>query len=74
MTYFKMIDSPLGKITLTSDGQNLTGLYFEKQKYSIDDHGYQQNLKSISKEIYVHSLSLCLFKEHHFKPWSGKSY
>ena len=45
MTYFKMIDSPLGKITLTSDGQNLTGLYFEKQKYSIDDHGYQQNLK-----------------------------
>ena len=45
MTYFKMIDSPLGKITLTSDGQNLTGLYFEKQKYSIDDHGYQQDLK-----------------------------
>lgn len=32
MKYRKDINSPLGFITLTSDGVSLTGLYFEKQK------------------------------------------
>ena len=33
MNYIQKYNSPLGKIILTSDGENLTGLYFEGQKY-----------------------------------------
>lgn len=33
MTYIGQYDSPLGKITLACDGQNLTGLWFDGQKY-----------------------------------------
>ena len=30
-------ESPMGKITLASDGENLCGLWFEKHKYSYTD-------------------------------------
>lgn len=33
MRYRTEYDSPLGRITLASDGENLTGLWFEGQKY-----------------------------------------
>lgn len=32
-TYLSHYDSPLGKMTMTSDGEALTGLWFEPQKY-----------------------------------------
>jgi methylated-DNA-[protein]-cysteine S-methyltransferase len=33
MTLYTWIDSPLGRILLTSDGEQLTGLHFEREKY-----------------------------------------
>lgn len=33
MDYFDTYDSPLGEITIASDGEALIGLWFEKQKY-----------------------------------------
>lgn len=36
MTYINHYDSPLGGITLASDGQALTGLWFDGQKYFGD--------------------------------------
>jgi methylated-DNA-[protein]-cysteine S-methyltransferase len=33
MTQFTWMDSPLGRILLTSDGARLTGLHFERDKY-----------------------------------------
>lgn len=33
MEYLKYVSSPLGKILLSSDGESLTGLWFEGQKY-----------------------------------------
>lgn len=36
MKYKAEYDSPLGEITLASDGENLTGLWFEGQKYFME--------------------------------------
>ena len=36
MEYFMHYDSPLGGITMASDGQALTGLWFDGQKYFAD--------------------------------------
>lgn len=33
MTYTHHYDSPLGEITMASDGEALTGLWFDGQKY-----------------------------------------
>jgi methylated-DNA-[protein]-cysteine S-methyltransferase len=33
MTLYTWIDSPLGRILLMSDGEKLTGLHFEREKY-----------------------------------------
>ncbi|MDO4460045.1 MAG: methylated-DNA--[protein]-cysteine S-methyltransferase [Clostridia bacterium] len=33
MDYISHYNSPIGKITLSSDGENLTGLWFDGQKY-----------------------------------------
>ena len=33
MTYMTTLDSPLGTLTLSSDGEALTGLWLENQKY-----------------------------------------
>lgn len=35
MKYINYYDSPLGRITLASDGENLTGLWFDGQKYCL---------------------------------------
>ena len=37
MDYKTHYDSPLGGITLASDGASLTGLWFDKQKYVADE-------------------------------------
>jgi len=45
MTYISKYNSPLGKITLASDGDNLIGLWFDKQKYylgNIKEYGEKQ--------------------------------
>ena len=34
MTYFHHYDSPLGAMTMSSDGEALTGLWFDGQRYS----------------------------------------
>lgn len=36
MTYTNLYKSPLGNITLASDGKNLIGLWFDGQKYYGD--------------------------------------
>lgn len=36
MEYISYYESPLGNITLASDGENLTGLWFDSQKPSYD--------------------------------------
>ncbi len=35
MKYINYYDSPLGRIILASDGENLTGLWFDGQKYGL---------------------------------------
>lgn len=44
MDYIHYYDSPLGRLTLTSDGEALTGLYFETQK-RFDDADYVHETK-----------------------------
>lgn len=47
MDYICKIGSPLGGITLSSDGENLTGLWFEGQKYfaaTLGEHVSQSSL------------------------------
>ena len=41
INYKSRYNSPIGNITLASDGKNLTGLWFEGQKY----FGYTVNVK-----------------------------
>ena len=43
MIYSTIYDSPIGKITLASDGENLVGAWIEGQKYFAN---------SINEEIY----------------------
>ena len=40
--YYDEYNSPLGKIYLLSDGEHLTGLYFENQKYFPNLEGIQK--------------------------------
>lgn len=42
MAYIKQIPSPMGSITLASDGENITGLWLENQKY------FKETLKKAS--------------------------
>lgn len=45
--YIQHYNSPLGEITLASDGENLTGLWFEGQKYfgdTLTENYQQENL------------------------------
>ncbi|WP_151525722.1 methylated-DNA--[protein]-cysteine S-methyltransferase [Serinicoccus kebangsaanensis] len=39
MTVHLMIDSPLGPLRLTSDGEHLTGVYFTEHRHAPDDLG-----------------------------------
>lgn len=47
MHYIHYYNSPLGGITLASDGENLTGLWFDDQKYygdTLAEHYEEKNL------------------------------
>ena len=47
MQYIDHYDSPLGEITLAGDGENLTGLWFEKNRFAGDvlkDQAVEKNL------------------------------
>ena len=45
MTYISKINSPIGTLTIATDGKNLTGLWMNEQKYfgSTLDNDYQEN-------------------------------
>ena len=43
MIYFTTTDSPLGIITLSSDGTSLTGLWLDGQKYFPDRKGWSES-------------------------------
>lgn len=47
MEYIQIMQSPLGKLTASSDGDNITGLWFENQKYYA---------ATLEKENEVHDL------------------
>ena len=47
MEYIKQLPSPLGRITLASDGTALTGLWFEGQKYYGDTLGCEYEHKEL---------------------------
>ena len=47
MDYTYHVDSPLGGITLASDGQALTGLWFDGQKYFADTLSKQHEEKAL---------------------------
>ena len=47
MDYKYHYDSPLGGITLASDGENLTGLWFDGQKYYADTLGQNPLWKAL---------------------------
>lgn len=60
MTYTSIYNSPIGKITLASDGKNLVGAWIEGQKYFAN---------SINEEIYSND-NLEIFKKT--KTWLDK--
>ncbi len=45
MQYIQYYDSPLGRITLASDGEKLSGLWFENQKYYGSTLSEERELK-----------------------------
>lgn len=47
MEYINYFESPLGRLTLTSDGEALTGVWFEKQKYYGATMGEEQTEKDL---------------------------
>ena len=47
MEYTHHYDSPLGGITLASDGQALIGLWFDEQKYFADTLGQEYQEKAL---------------------------
>lgn len=47
MDYISYYDSPLGGITLGSDGENLIGLWFDDQKYFADCLDRQHQVKEL---------------------------
>lgn len=48
MDYTHHVDSPLGGITLAGDGQALTGLWFDGQKYFADTLSKQHEEKALA--------------------------
>lgn len=54
MDYCWKYQSPMGKIMMASDGENLTGLWFEEQKYyaaTLSDKVVEENLPVFRKTI-----------------------
>ena len=47
MQYIQYYDSPLGRITLASDGEKLSGLWFENQKYYGSTLSEERELKKL---------------------------
>ena len=47
MNYTNHYDSPIGGITLASDGEALTGLWFDGQKYFADNLAHDHVDKSL---------------------------
>ena len=50
MEYIHHYDSPLGGITMASDGNALTGLWFDGQKYFAE--GLDTNLKELDLPVF----------------------
>ena len=53
MTFTHHYNSPLGLITMASDGENLTGLWFDGQKYfgsTLDSAQKPQNSRSLHRQ------------------------
>ena len=48
MYYICKYGSPLGGVTLASDGENLTGLWFDGQKYFADNLPKQHEITCLS--------------------------
>ena len=46
MDFLKKYNSPLGKIVLTSDGESLTGLYFDNSK-DMAKHNFKYTEKNL---------------------------
>ena len=62
MDYISHYDSPLGGITLASDGEALTGLWFDGQKYygsTLSRDHYERNLPVFDKTIQWLDLYFC---------------
>jgi len=53
MEYIHHYDSPLGGITIASDGKALTGLWFDGQKYFAE--GLDTDFKEIDLPVFEHS-------------------
>ncbi|MDD7306667.1 MAG: methylated-DNA--[protein]-cysteine S-methyltransferase [Peptoniphilaceae bacterium] len=51
MKYINKFSSPLGQITMASDGKNLTGLWFDGQKY--DRLGLDKDYQEKNLDIFV---------------------
>ena len=49
MNYISKYDSPIGEITLISDGENLTGLYIKGQTENINEAIYNDDLEIFYK-------------------------
>ena len=64
MTYIHHYDSPLGGITMASDGEDLTGLWFDGQKY------FAAGIERVSALVLQIGLSLIIFNglKSHKKP------
>ena len=57
MTYANHYDSPLGGITLSSNGTELTGLWFDGQKYfgdTLPKHYEEKSLPIFEPVSYTH--------------------
>lgn len=50
MKYINKYESPLGILTMASDGENLTGLWFEGQKY--DKLGLSENFEEKDLDVF----------------------
>ena len=79
MDYIHHYQSPLGGITLASDGKALTGLWFDKQKYFADtlDKDFQEKdlpiFEQVSKWLDIYfSGKAPDFIQHHFARQYGK--
>ena len=51
MRFYKWLETPLGRVILTSDGEALTGIWYDQQKYfptGVPEESYEANLPIFS--------------------------